>query len=133
MKGTWQTTDSGGGSGLWAAVLVILGAALYVKIAPVVLDAAAGLLHLVLTAVAVLLGVAAVGLVGFTVYRVRRRRSLPVAARVLPPPVQPRAAQSLLEPQPAIEPAPEVHIHHHWHGVDAEQVTAIIRNQQEGR
>jgi hypothetical protein len=125
-----HTHGSGGWSGLVAALLVILGAALVVKAGPVVLDAAAALLHLVLTAAAVLLAAAAVGLVAFTAYRVRRRRSLPVAARALPPPGQTRAAQPLPEPRSAIEPAPEVHIHHHWHGVDAEEVAAIIRQQQ---
>ena len=37
-------------------------------------------------------------------------------------------AQPLLEQRPAIERAPEVHLH--LHGVNAEDVAAIIRQQQ---
>jgi hypothetical protein len=42
-----------------------------------------------------------------------------------------RAAQRLPEPPGrAIEP-PAVHVHHHWHGVNAEDVGEIIRRQQD--
>jgi uncharacterized membrane protein YebE (DUF533 family) len=131
MRGTWQTTDGGGG-GLLELVAAIVVIAVVVSAAGPVVAAVGELVHILLIAVAVTGGLAAVGLVAFTAYRVRRRRSLPTAARVLQPPGQARAAQPLPAPQrPAIEPAPAVHIHHHWHGVDAEDVAAVLRRQQD--
>ena len=52
------------------------------------------------------------------------------AARAMPPasPKMARAAQPLPAPQPAIERAPDIHLH--LHGVAAEDVAAIIRQQQ---
>jgi hypothetical protein len=75
-----------GSGGLGTAVLVLLGAALAVKLAGPVVTAAAELVHILLVLAAVLLGLAAAALVAFIAYRVRRRRSLPVVARVLQPP-----------------------------------------------
>ena len=86
--------------------------------------AVAELVHTLLIIAAVLLGLAFVALVGFVAYRLRHRRNLPGAARAIPPA---RAAQPLPEPRTALGQAPEVHVHHHWHGVDAEDVAAILR------
>jgi hypothetical protein len=120
----------GGGGFDPMPILIVLGAA---AIAGPVLAAVGELVHILLIVAAVLAGVAAVGLVAFIAYRVRHRRSLPVAARVLPPPVRARAAQPLPEPRSALGQAPQVHVHHHWHGVDAEDVAAIIeRRRQDG-
>jgi hypothetical protein len=132
MEGTWKTTG-GGGSG-FGDILAVVGVILLLAVAAGPVVAAVGeLVHILLIAVAVIGGLAAVGLVAFIAYRVRHRRSLPAAARVLPSPVQARAAQALPEPQRRAIGQPEVHIHHHWHGVDVEDVAAIIRHQQEGR
>ena len=126
MRGTWQTTDGGGGSGLLELMAAIVVIAVVVSVAGPVVAAVGELVHILLIAVAVIGGLAAVGLVAFIAYRVRRRRSLPVAARVLPSPVQARAAQPLPEPRTALGHAPEVHVHHHWHGVSAEDVAAVL-------
>jgi hypothetical protein len=130
MKGTWQTTDGGGGGQIVLALLAVLAVA---AVAGPVSAAAAELVHILLVIAAVLAGVAAFALVAFIAYRVRRRRSLPVAARALLPPGQARAAQPLPAPQQRAIGQPAVHIHHHWHGVDAEDVAAIIRSHQEER
>jgi hypothetical protein len=45
------------------------------------------------------------------------------------PPELVRAAQPLPQPPPAIERPQEVHVHHHWHGVDAEDAAEILRRQ----
>ncbi len=57
-------THGSGGSGLGTAVLVVIGAALAVKLAGPVLDAAAELLHVLLIAAGVIVGVGAASLVG---------------------------------------------------------------------
>jgi hypothetical protein len=48
--------------------------------------------------------------------------------RAPPIPRSGAAAHPLPPPPPAIEQAPEVHVHHHWHGVSAEDVAAIVRD-----
>ena len=77
-------------------------------------------------AVAVIGGLAAVGLVAFIAYRVRHRRSVSGAARAARPPALVRAARPLPPPRQAIERAPEVHLH--FHGVTAEDVAAIVQD-----
>jgi hypothetical protein len=126
-----HTHGSGGLGGLGAALLVILGAALFIKAAPVVLGAAAELLHLVLIVAAVILGLAGVALAGFIAWRVHRYRHEGAARATALPPGSARAAQALQEPQrDALPPAAgQVHIHHHWHGVIAEDVAAIFARQ----
>jgi hypothetical protein len=127
-------THGSGGSDLGAALLVILGAALFVNAAPVVLGAAAELLHVFLIVAGVVVGTGAAGVVGLLTWRWRRKRLTAARAghalqgAVHPLPAVARAAQPLPEPRPAIERAPEVHLH--LHGVSAEDVAAIIRQQQ---
>jgi hypothetical protein len=121
-------THGGGSSGLGTAVLALVGAALAVKVLPVVLDAVAELVRLVLIVVAVLAGVAAAGGVAYIALRVRHRATEPARRVYRAAPVAPPRVRALPEPRPAIEaPRPEVHVHHHWHGVDAADVAAIIR------
>ena len=82
-----------------------------------------------------ILGLSVAGVVGLLVFRVRR--TLANAARARPPlsqsVVQPRlarAAQPLPEPpRPTIEPRSGLHLH--FHGVQAEDVAAIIRQWQD--
>jgi hypothetical protein len=128
-----HTHGSGGGSGLGAALLVILGAALFINAAPVVLGAAAELLHVFLIVAGVLVGTGAAGVVGLLTWRWRRKRLTAARAghalqgTVPPLPGVTRAAQPLPKPRPVIE-RPAVHLH--FHGVNAEDVAAIIRQQQ---
>ena len=75
-------THGSGGSGLGTAVLVVIGAALAVKLAGPVLDAAAELLHVLLIAAGVIVGVGAASLVGLLAWRWRRGND---AARAMPP------------------------------------------------
>jgi Tfp pilus assembly major pilin PilA len=123
MQGTWQTT--GGGSGLLEVVAAILVIAVVASIAGPVVAAVGELVHILLIAVAVIGGLAAVGLVAFIAYWVRRRRSVSGAARAARPPALVRAARPLPPPQ-AIERAPEVHLH--FHGVTAGDVAAILQD-----
>jgi uncharacterized membrane protein YebE (DUF533 family) len=120
----------GGGGFDPMPIVIVLGA---VAIAGAVLAAVGELVHILLIVVAVIGGLAAVGLVAFIAYRIRHRDTNADRAMHRITPAEPRPAKALPEPRPAIEPAAEVHIHHHWHGVDAEDVAAIIRHQQEGR
>ncbi len=127
MRGTWQTTDGGGGAGLGVAVLV--GAALAVKAAPAVLAAAAGLVRVVLIVAGVIVGVGAAGLVGPLTWRWRRSRL--AAARAVPPVrgvVYPlHGAARAAQPLPQERRTPELpggsqrelpgELHLHLHGV----------------
>ena len=58
------------------------------------------------------------------------RRTRVDAARTMPPlpSKMVRAAQPLPQPRPAIDRAPDIHLH--LHGLAAEDVAAIIREQQ---
>jgi hypothetical protein len=66
-------THGSGGSGLGAALLVILGAALFINAAPVLLGAAAELLHVFLIVAGVVVGTGAAGVVGLPTWRWRRK------------------------------------------------------------
>jgi hypothetical protein len=114
-------------------VLVILAVAL---LGPAVTAAAATLLHVLLIVAGVAVGAGAAGVVGLLTWRWRRSR-LDVARAVgqrhgaVVPPLhgEARAAQPLRQPPPAIEQ----HVHHHWHGVSAAGIAAIIgRRRQDG-
>jgi hypothetical protein len=126
-------THGSGGSGLGTALLVLSGAALAVKLAAPVAAAVGELVHVVLVLVAVVAGVAGACLLGFCTWRLYRWRQSG-AARALPPGMA-RAAQSLPPPQRAALPpaAGQVHIHHHWHGVTAEDVAAILAREDPPR
>ena len=129
-------TDGSGGSGLGTAVLVVIGAALAVKLAGPVLDAAAELLRVLLIAAGVIVGVGGASLVGLIAWRWRSRKA---AARAMPPrtlvaraaPPLPQARRTAgLPAAPQREPPGGLHLH--FHGLDAAQVAAIIARQQEG-
>jgi hypothetical protein len=124
-------THGSGGGGLGTAVLVIAGAALFVNAAPLALAAAAGLLHLVLVAAAVILGLAAVGLVAFGAWRWHRYRHPDAARATAFPPGSARAAQALPRPPRAIEQPGELHLH--LHGMTAEDIAAILARHQDGQ
>jgi hypothetical protein len=132
MKGTWQTTDGGGLGDAVAAVVVVL---VVVAVAGPVLGAAAAavaeLVHVLLIAAAVIVGVGAAGLVGLLTWRWRCWQA--GAARAMPPlsPRVARAAQPLPAPPSAIERAPEVHLH--LHGVTPEEIAAILNRRDKPR
>ena len=84
----------GSGGGLGAALLVVVGAALAVKLAGPVVAAAAELVYVLVIVVAVIAGVGDVGVVGVLLWRWRHPRPVPrweVTARQLPP--QPRRSR----------------------------------------
>jgi hypothetical protein len=100
-----------------------------VRVAGPVLDAVAGLVHVVLIAAGVIVGLGTAALGGLLAYRLQRPRI--DAARAMPPlPMKvARAAQPLPPPQrPAIEAPREVHLH--LHGVSAEDVAAILARER---
>jgi hypothetical protein len=72
-----HTHGHGGGSGLGTAVLVLFGAALAVKLAGPVLDAATELLRVLLIAAGVIVGVGAASLAGLIAWRWRSRKTRP--------------------------------------------------------
>jgi hypothetical protein len=120
----------GGGNGIGTAVLVLVGAALAVKLAGPVVAAVAELLHILLIAVAVIGGLApqpgsACWRGGGTATAIRARPASQFApkrgADRSAPPAPPRAAL----------PRASGQLHLHFHGVTAEDVAAIIRQQQE--
>ena len=115
-------------------MLVVLAAALAVKLAGPVLAAVSELLQMVLIAAAVIVGIGAAGVVGLLTCRWRRHRRTDAARATLPHPgaVTPlhgvaRAAPPLPKPRPAIERPPEVHLH--LHGITAEDLAAILRSE----
>jgi hypothetical protein len=129
VKGTWETTEGGGSGGLGMGVLVFLAVVL---LGPAVAAAVAELLHLLVIVAVVLAAAAGVGLTAFVAWRLRHRRQAAPwrVERITPAPPRPSPLRS--EPRPAIEAPQQVHIHHHWHGVDAAEVAELIRRQQEG-
>jgi hypothetical protein len=127
-----HTHGHGGGSDLGTALLVLFVAALVVKAAAAVLGAAAELLHVFLIVAGVVVGTGAAGLVGLLIWRWRRSEAARAAGQLHGAAVPPlhgeaRAAQPLPQPRPAIEQ----HVHHHWHGVSAKDVAAILRRQDQ--
>jgi hypothetical protein len=121
-------THGSGGSGIGTAVLVVIGAALAVKLAGPVLDAAAELLHVLLIAAGVIVGVGAASLVGLLAWRWRRWH--PDAARAMPP--LPRKMARVAQPLPKAQLAHVLpaenqrelpgELHLHLHGLAAEDV-----------
>ena len=121
-------THGSGGSGLGMAVLVVLGAALAVRLAGPVL-AAAEVVYVLGIVVAVIVGGAAVALMVALASRWRRRRLDAARAEVPAAHLPLRAAQPLPPSRHAIERPREVHLH--LHGVSAAELAAIIRQQRE--
>jgi hypothetical protein len=130
-----HTHGSGSGSsgGLSTALLVLVGAALAVKLAGPAAAAVGELVHVLLVVVAVVGGAAGACLLGFCAWRLYRWRHEDAARTLAAPPSRVRAARPLPEPQPerrAIEPGQQLHLH--FHGTDPAEVAEIIRRQHEG-
>jgi hypothetical protein len=126
MRGTWQTTGSGG-SGLGVAVIVAL-----VIIGSGALTAIMHALAVLLIAAAVAIPVTAVSIIAMAAQRTRSERpgrpDGPVWVSREPPGMRPRLE---VPHKPANEPpgeldAPEVHRHLHLHGLAPEQIAEII-------
>jgi hypothetical protein len=122
VRGTWQTTDSGGGMVLAViVVLVLLGSGA----ASAAASAIASLLVTLAIVLGSVIGLAVLGGIAWLVYGARQDRpGRPIAARVisqLPPERLPQLEGSH---KPAIGQAREVHIH--LHGVTPEQLAAIV-------
>lgn len=131
MKGTWQTTDSGGGG---AGVVLVAG--LMLLAASGAATAIAVTVVVILISVVVLTVLTVAGLAAFLVYRARRGAGEPPEGGFAPRPVvyrlpgPERPAAAVPAPKrPAIE-APARELHLHFHGVDAEQVAEILRQQE---
>lgn len=120
-------THGSSGSGLGMAVLVVLGAALAVRLAGPVL-AAAEVVYVLGIVVAVIVGGAAVALMVALASRWRRRR-LDAARAEVPAAHLPLRAAQPLHTRGAIERPRELHLH--LHGVSAAELAAIIRQQRE--
>jgi apolipoprotein N-acyltransferase len=127
MKGTWQTTDSGGGL---TVPLAIGAAVLAVAVAGPVAAAVTAVAQALVITIAALAAVAVLAGAALLVYRVRQgQRSAPLRVRLVPP-VTRQAAQPLPAPQqPAIERPAEIHLH--LHGVSADDIAAILRRPPE--
>jgi len=122
VKGTWQTT---GGSGL-TVPLAIGAAVLAAAVAGPVAAAVTAVAQALITVIAVLAGLGAIGGTAYAVCRVRHPRPVhdPAAPRVQQVPWH--RAEPLSAPQhPAIAPPREVHLH--FHGVAAEQIAVALR------
>jgi hypothetical protein len=126
MRGTWQTTDSGGGSG--GLVLAVIAAAVLVGSGAA--SAIASALVTILIIVAVVIALAVVGVAALLVHRARQDRpGRTITARPvyqLPAEVRPHLEAS---GRPAIEPGREVHLH--FHIADPAEAAAIIRTATE--
>jgi hypothetical protein len=126
MKGTWQTTDGGGG----LAVAAVVGAAiLAAAIAGPVAAAVAELARIVVITIAVLGGLALTGGAALVVLRLRQGRASRTTRVSFPRAVPLARAEPLSAPRrEAIGPSrPELHLH--FHGVTAEDVAEIIARQ----
>ena len=124
MRGTWQTTETGGRGGLVLAVVVVA-----LAVGSGAASAAVSALVTIAIIVASVLGLAAVGGLAWLAYRAcQGSAGRPVAAPAVYQ-LPPAAPQRLEASQPlAIEPPREYHLH--IHGVSADELAAIIRNNR---
>jgi len=128
MRGTWQTTDTGGHGGL---VLVVVVVAL--AIGSGAASAAVSALVTILIVLGSIIGFAVLCGIGVLVYRGRQDRpAAPIGAR--PVHQVPSAAPQRLEAaQPLAIEAPRNELHLHFHGMDAAEVAEAIREASKGR
>ena len=116
----------GGGGFDPMPLLIIIGA---IVLAGPVLAAVAELIHILLIAAAVLAGIAVTGVAALAAFHVHRWRAGGTVQRPLPAAPRQRVVQAPREPRPAIERPIEQHVH--FHGLTAEDVAAIIRQQDD--
>ena len=122
----------GSGGGLGEVLVILLAVAL---LGPAVAAAVAELIHVLLIAAGVIAGVGAASLAGLLAWRWRSRKD---AARAMPPrtlvaraaPPLPQARRTAeLPAAPQREPPGGLHLH--FHGLDAEDVAAILNRQDD--
>lgn len=122
MRGTWQTTEGGGGT-VAVAVLVIAAVLVVEAVARPVINAATdivtAIVHIVLIGLATLAGLAVAGTVGYLAWRRHRPRPAEIQYTV------PSAIRS--EPQRALPPVQQ---HIHFHGVSAEDIAAVLARRE---
>jgi hypothetical protein len=128
VKGTWETTDSGGG-GIGAALGVIGAVLLVAAIAGPVVAAVAVLARLVVIIVIAAVALAAIG--GGAAIVLRLRHGPPRAPQ--PRVYGSRSVHAMQDrPEPRALPARQ-ELHLHFHGVGAEDVAVIIADQERRR
>ena len=122
----------GSGGGLGEVLVILLAVAL---LGPAVAAAVAELIHVLLIAAGVIAGVGAASLAGLLAWRWRSRKD---AARAMPPrtlvaraaPPLPQARRTAeLPAAPQREPPGGLHLH--FHGLNAEDVAAILNRQDD--
>jgi hypothetical protein len=127
VRGTWQTTDSGGG---WKAALLAIGAVLLLGSGGAVAAVSEALIGALLAAV-VVTALSVVALAAFLVHRARNPSPegfvrlpgvrMPVRYELGPETERPAIEQS--GPREVHQ-----HVHYHWHG--AEAPAEILRRDQ---
>jgi hypothetical protein len=118
-----HTHGSGGGAG--DVILILLAVAV---VGPAAAAAAAELVHALIIAAIAVLGVAVASLVAFIAWRLRHARHEPPRVVHQVTRAQARIVQARTEPRRALEPPRQLHIH--FHGLAAEDVATVIRQQQ---
>jgi hypothetical protein len=126
MKGTWQTTDGGGGL---TVPLAVGAAALAVLAAAPVAAALAAVAEALVITIAVLGALVLLGGAAFVTYRLRHSAPQNAARVTALPRGVTRAARPLPGPRPRVLEAPRPELHLHFHGVTAEDVAEIIDGQ----
>lgn len=137
MRGTWQTTDSGGGIG--DAVLVVVAVLVIAAVAGPVMAAVGELVHVLVIVAGVIVGLGAVCVGGLLAWRWRRPRL--DAARTAPPAFATAKAVRAAPPPPQERQVPELPaaprrelpggLHLHFHGVNLEHIAAIIEHHRQ--
>jgi hypothetical protein len=127
MRGTWQTTDSGGGPGVGLVLAVIAAAVL---IGSGAASAIASALVTILIITGCIMTLAVLGSIAWIVHRARQDRpGRPIAVRpVYRLPSQPRPGLEASS-RPALEPGRGgQHLHLHLDGADPQVIAAIMRH-----
>jgi membrane protein implicated in regulation of membrane protease activity len=119
MRGTWQTTDSGGG---WKAALLAIGAVLLLGSGGAVAAVSEALIGALLAAVVV----TALSVVALAAFLVHRARNPSPEGFVRMGAVRMPVVQQL----PGERPAIEQHVHFHFDGADPAAVAEILRRSQ---
>jgi hypothetical protein len=128
MRGTWQTTDSGGSGAAVAVLVLFIAAALAGPVVAVLAD----VLRVLELAAIALAGVGLVAAAGVVVWRVRHRnRPAPWTVAAVPPG---RPAPVLAPPRaerPAIGRGNDVHLH--LHGLSPADIAAALAHLNDGQ
>ena len=127
-------THGSGGSGLGEVLVILLAVAL---LGPAVAATVAGMVHVLLIVAGVIVGGGAARLAGLLAWQLRRTRvdaarAMPprtLVARAARPPLLP--ARRVAELPAASQREPPGGLHLHFHGLDAEDVAAVLNRQDD--